>query len=216
MAVVSKRARRSRPAAAKALVAGTYEGTQEVVEAVVAASNRTPAWRAVRAAAVMALAVENTPAAQHEHMRTDEFRTWVEAFTAQGGRMSDIAAEIGMAATRRLSILGGARIEKSEALACAHWAAGLPLPIDLKPEAFAEWFMPRFGGARAVARALGVRETTISDQMRGYEVTSAGRAERLPNVRVVRALDWCWRVGPFSPYGARLPAPAFPGQIVET
>jgi hypothetical protein len=95
--------------------------------------------------------------------------------------------------------------------------AGLPLPCPIDSgEAFSEWFAPRFGTAGPVSRALELNPKFIPERLNGYVVRDGAREARSPGSTLLRALDWVWRVGPYSPYGQRLPSAAFPGQHTET
>lgn len=207
----SKRTGRPRAPAMDRLTANTYVGTREVVDALIKDSSwHPPAWRPVRAAAARALGLRE--AEGHIWMTAEEFGRWLETYTP--GKRGEPLRQVGIARSRRAAILDERMpIKAIEALAIAHYRAGLPVPCELAPEAFEAWFTPRFGYAAAVANVLGVNGRLITEQMRGFAVTSAGRAQRLPDITLVRALDWVWRVGPISPYGATPPGAAYPGQL---
>lgn len=208
----SKRTRRARTPAITNVVAGTYEGTREIVEAVVKESTHVASWRPVRAVAVMAMAGEVVE--RHEWMATAEFTDWFNDF--RRNRRTLVQEQIGMATSRRGAILDGARITKVEALAIAHYRAGLQPPVlPGDTEGFRTWFDAWFGGPMVMNKVLELSRTYINERLSGYAVTSNGRAARLPDVGLIRALDWVLRVGPFSPYGRRLPGTAFPGQKTE-
>lgn len=209
MTVRTKRSGRPRAPAIQRITEGLYVGSKEVIEEIVTESAHVPAWRPVRAAAVRALAVKESV---QPWMWPAEFWHWAGGL--RRGERGVFQSETGIAPARRKAIMHGAPISPSEALAIAHYRAGLPVPIELESAAFETWFMPRFGAARPVARVLCVNPETLTDQMRGYALTSGGRALRKPDITLVRALDWVWRVGPFSPYGDRL-GEAFPGQLKE-
>lgn len=209
--------RRARGPKIKAICDGTFTGTQPLIEALVENSTHAPAWRPVRAAAALGLAAQDPPAG-HVWMTPAEFAAFIERhFPVRSNRAGRLQSELGIARSRRHAILeDGAPVGKAEALACAHYALGLPLPIPPgDTTAFAGWIEPRFGLVSALTAALDVAPRYITSRLKGYEVTSRGRRERLPDAGLIRALDWVWRVGPISPYGRRLPAAAFPGQDTE-
>lgn len=209
----TKRLGRPRLPAIRTVVAGAFEGTQEIVEAVVKESTHLPAWRPVRAAAALALAGEQHRAV-NPWMTTAEFADWVAGFRKNDRGL--IQTAVGIAPSRRKSILDGAPISRTEALAIAHYRAGLPLPLPVGDvAAFGAWVVPRFGPVRALSRTLGLSEDYINDRLNGFDITHSARVIRTPEVSLIRAMDWVWRVGPISPYGRRLPGAAFPGQLQE-
>lgn len=201
---------RPRAPAIEKVCADTYEGTREIVLALVKESTNVPAWRPVRAAALMALGIgENSV-----WMTTEEFAAWIEKnfpMRQRGatGRMMDA---VGFGKARRASLLAGERVRKVEALAMAHYGAGLPLPCPVGDvDAFSTWATEKFGAVRVVNAALELSESYVTDRMRGYDI-NGGRVPREPDALLIRALDWVWRMGAFSPYGQRPGAHPFPQQ----
>lgn len=89
-----------------------------------------------------------------------------------------------------------------EALACAHYAQGLPLPVQPGDVGgFAAWFEERFHGGAGITDWLGVNHNHVSDRCRGFSLRDGRRVDRAPEIDIIRALDWVWRFGPFCPYG---------------
>lgn len=201
------RARRSRPAAIKEATAGTAEGTSDIVAAVIKESTGVPAWRPVRESALMAMAAVDPPKDQ-VWMTTNEFEYFLgEHFQPNTKRAANLASFLGIGKRRRAAMLAGARITKVEAMACAHYATGQLVPLMVGSVAlFEAWITKSFGAAKPLADALGVADSYILDRMKGYAFTRGQRVERVPDVTIIRAIDWVWRVGPFSPYGHRLRA----------
>lgn len=202
---------RPRTPAIEVICAETYEGTREIVDAVVKESMHIPSWRPVRAAALMALGMGEVQV----WMTTEEFTTWLERNFPLRKRSATIglAEAIGIGVRRRATLLAGGAVWKIEALAMAHYAAGLPLPVPVGDvDAFSTWVMQKFGAVRAVTAALDLGPTYVSDRMRGYDINNGGRLVREPEVDIIRALDWVWRMGAFSPYGQRAGAHPFPQQ----
>lgn len=188
--------------------AKTWPGTIEAVEAVVTGSVGVPMWTPARAVALMAL--DPAPAG-HVWMTTEEFAKLSERMGGVKGRAALVRQELAMPKTRRLAILRGERITKVEAMACAHWAAALPMPVapgDVP--AFQAWVAREFGLTNTLGAALDVHTAVIRERMRGYALHAGRRVARLPEAGLIRALDWCRRVGPFSPYGDRLGPHPFP------
>lgn len=212
-----KRTGRPRAPAIDRISSGTLEGTRHIIEAVVKESGTNAAWRPVRAAAIMAMAGKQV-GKDHVWMRTDEFVTWLDLYRRgrHGPRVKLLEQDTGVEPRRSRALVKGAKVTKVEALAFAHVAAGLPPPIPAgQPEVFAAWLYPRFGSAETAADVLDVKPVRLTNQLRGYAIEKGARYERLPKIAVIRALDWCLRVGPFSPWGDRLPLPAYPGQLEE-
>lgn len=215
-----KRSHHSRRPAINRIVAGTFEGTDALVARVVkdSAANM-PSWRAARAGVAMAIA--DAASKDHVWMTTAEFAAWFSRFVAPprpGARLRVSMEEVvGIATHRRRAIMDGARIRKWEALAMAHYAIhGDVLPIAPgDPAAFNAWVTGNFGFVEAIARAVEVEARYISSRMAGYRMVDGQRFARTPEQPIIRALDWVLRVGPYSPYGHRLPAQAFPGQTTE-
>lgn len=203
---------RAKPPAFARVCANTWEGTQPIVEKLVLESTYRPAWRPVRALATMAMAAQTVDHRTHVWMSTAEFQHWHATHFEWRRRGPKLKDELGIAKTRRLALRDGAAVTKIEALAFAHYAAGLPLPCELTPDDLADWFAPRFSASEGVAAVLHMKADTLLAKMRGYAMKAGVRVAREPDVTLLRALDWVWRVGPFSPYGARIPAPVFPGQ----
>lgn len=184
--------------------AKTWPGTADVVAAVVAESVNHRAWQPVRAAALMV--TEANPDG-HVWMTAAEFEACSRPY-----RMAEVAAQTGVTQWRRRAILAGDPVRKVEALAFAHWTAGLPLPVPAgEVEAFAAWVERCFGLTAPVTRALGLRDRDhILDRVRGYTMRSGRRSPRQPEAGLIRAMDWCHRIGPISPYGDRLGPVPFP------
>jgi hypothetical protein len=218
-AMKTKRIGRPRSPAIDAVTGHTALGTREIVEAIVKESGAIPAWRPVRASAVLAMAAAAAPK-DHVWMTCEEFAAFADRFfplQKAGGGVKPLAKHIGVAMKRRRAIIAGEPVRKIEALACAHYAAGLPLPIapgDVR--AFHEWFHGVFGAARAVGIALGISHGYIPERLAGYELAGGARRARSPDEQLIRALDWMRRMGAVSPYGDRLGVPAWPGQAEGT
>lgn len=214
---VPKRTGRPRGPAIKNVVAGSYAGTQEIVERVVKESVGPVSWRPVRAAAAMALALEGA-GAHHCWMTQAEFEAWYLRF-ASGKRahVREVEALVGIGHPRMKRLIAGEAVTKTEALAMAHYAIfGARLPIEAHhAPTFAAWYEAHFAATRTPADTLCVAKAYISDRMRGYGIDHGQRVAREPGVALIRALDWMLRVGPCSPYGVRLGA-AYPGQKTET
>lgn len=187
----------------------TYPGTHDLAESLVNDSMREQAWRPVRA---MAIRARETRAANSglTWMTTEEFNAWMDTFTRY--RRQGACTNVGITAGRRRAIMGGEKITPAEALAVAHFRAGLPLPCDLEAADFKAWFMPRFAGLTAICETLAIKPKTLASYLHGYSIDHGQRIARKPARAVVRALDWVWKVGPFSPYGERPGAPLFPSQ----
>lgn len=210
----TRRTGRPRGPAIRNVVAGTYAGTEEIVTALVRESTHLEAWRPVRAAAMAALIGEEVNAV-HLWMTTAEFSAWLDVHfpPRKKGAKDGLMRELGMTTRRRAAILGGAPITKVEALACAHYATGRAMPVPPRDtEAFSGWVEAQFGATKAICKTLNLGKDYIADRVRGYDSTAHGRMERLPEPDLIRAMDWCLHVGPFSPYGPRIPARAFPSQ----
>lgn len=200
-----------------AAAAGCFIGTGEIMRALATESSGTPAWRPVRAAAILAMAGE--AAKDHVWMTREEFVAFEAVHFPPGKRVkASMIDEIGIGRGRRYRILSeGAPITKIEALAMAHYATIRTLPIPANdPPAFAAWMDANFGSVFPVTETLQLNSKYVYNRARGHEVRGAGRLERLPEAALIRALDWIRRVGPYSPYGDPLPAAPFPKPEEET
>lgn len=210
---------RPRLPAIEHICSNTYLGTNELVEALVAEStNSMKAWRPVRAATVAALSVERSRGTR-TWMTQAEFGAWAQQHFPTGRKTAGLTMEVAVGITkkRRKSILEGSEVTPTEALAMAHFSTlGWARPImPGNAEVFSAWYTPKFGAALPAAMVLEIKDATISDRLRGYALKRGARHERLPEIGLIRALDWLYRVGPFCPYGERPPGAAFPGQEVE-
>lgn len=207
---------RPRKPAILTVVKGAHPGTAELIEALVRESIYGPHWRPIRSAAVMAMAV--SAAGDHVWMTTAEFDAWKAMHfpDRRRGATSGLMRVLDMGKGRLASIRAGSPVKKWEALACAHYALGLPLPIESgNPEVFARWIVETFGATVSIAGAAGLAKDRIADRMSGRELCRGVSVKREPEEAMIRALDWIRRVGPFSPYGQRAQAEAFPGQRVR-
>lgn len=194
-------------------LASAYPGTPDLVDAIVSDSKGLPMWRPVRAATIRAVAQVDA-ASDMVWMFQEEFVDWMESMRVQARRAAGEA--VGIPRGRRRGIIErGERITPPEALAIAHYRAGLKLPAGLEaldPDAFEAWFTPRFGSVMHIHKAISMSRNRLTDAMRGYTIEKGHRIPRTPNVQAIRALDWVWRIGPYSPYGERPHVPLFPGQ----
>lgn len=184
-----------------------WDGTADLVTKVLDSSRPPSGWRVPRAA-LAAAAVDRI------WMTPEQFKDWLLAQEFLAKKRKDpvkpvLALEI---KAQKMDYLRGKRpISKMHALAMAHYAAGLPMPIE--PEdtvAFDHWFTENFGITTGAGEFLDVGQSYIGDRVRGYDITRKGRAERLAGPALIRALDWILRMGPFCPYGAPEPIRPWP------
>lgn len=160
-----------------------------------------PSWRLT--AALNALAGEN----RDVWMTPETFGAFQDRFFPLNGRKGPkIADEIGLSgAQARERRSGRLPVKKYEALSCAHYALGFPIPLTLTDgvadtDDFQAWFAPRFGMTPPVNGWLDLAEHSLAALMRGYQSRGAGRIPRLADAGHLRALDWVWRVGPVVPW----------------
>lgn len=205
------------------LTRGRYADAPALVQATLDESKGVFAWRPVRAAALVALA--EIEAEDRVWMTLEEFAAWRATHRIDDMRFGYIRTReaIGMASSRIKALVAGLKgepvtpISVIEALACAHFSMGLKPPVPAGDvEAFSEWFGPRFGAVEPLARWLKVRGETITDRLRGYDMRDGRRRDRLPEIDMIRAMDWIWRVGPVCPFGIRQPVEIWPGQGVQS
>lgn len=204
------------------LTDGTWTGTEDAVAALVQDSMHKHGWRPVRAATLLTMAELNQRG--RVWMTPEEFKTWVgvaKAVTKQRKEPLAVAQhDLGLTAGRVYDLqrpdrvaLRGLKISKVEALACAHYAMGLPRPVEPgNAEALMEWFAPRFGAVVNVAAFLDVTDAWLGARLRGWMLTRGERRDAPPEGFLVRALDWVYRVGPVCPYGDRPSVDLWPGQ----
>lgn len=182
----------------------------------------TEPWKAAPAAMQKAAALRLTTVG----MTFVQFAEWDEAqrLISRKLRIERPKAKprmlIGMSERRRLAIMRAALppdiadgiigadevapptdITVIEALACAHVALRLPMPIAADDvDAFATWCAERFVQVDEVARCLGVRTDWITDRIRGFDVRGGKREARTPDAGLIRAMDWLRCCGPFNPW----------------
>lgn len=136
-------------------------------------------------------------------MTPAQFSAWSERFFPPRKQIGDaMAREIGIdkgPAKRRRE--GSISVSKHEALACAHYALGFPLPTPAGDvEAFARWFGRHFATANSVNLWLDLSNGFISFRLRGYAMRGEERVSTVPDATLIRALDWVHRVGPVAPW----------------
>lgn len=189
------------------LTKDSWRGTAAMIERIIAESSHVARWTPCRAA-VLSLTCRRdvwmTPAQFGDYLLAQDF------LAKKKGTPKPVDA-LGLKAVKLDYLRGVRAVSKLHALAMAHFAAGLPLPIEAEnTEAFGAWFAQRFGQAAPVTAFLDVSQSYITDRLRGYDITTKGRAERLPSAALLRALDWVLRFGPFSPYGEPVENITFP------
>lgn len=209
---------RAREHLLKAAVGGNaWSDAAELSKSVIAESVGVNCWRPGRAALLQS-------ARDGPWMTAAEFKAWVTYQTVawrKRVRLEGHAAgpppieAIAMANGRKLLLMKGQRsATKIEALAMAHYALGLAQPVPCDAEAFEAWAVERFGSLYPIGEFLGVKGETLVDRCRGYDIRDGVRRPRAPEPDLIRAMDWCWRVGPFCPYGDPTGIPVWPGQEV--
>lgn len=190
------------------LTKDSWRGTAPMIEKVMAESSHAPRWTPTRSAILA-----TTVATGVLWMTPDQFNDFLLAqdFLAKKKGTPKPIDALGLKAVKLDYLRGVRAISKVHALAMAHFAAGLPMPIEPeKTEAFDIWFTTRFGQAAPVTAFLDVAQCYITDRLRGFDITTKGRAVRLPSAALIRALDWVLRFGPFCPYGERVELITFP------
>lgn len=204
---------------------GTYEGTSDLVEILIAESKFAFGWRPARAGLLYALRDCNLPS-DTVYMTPERFAAWVdEAKLVSGARGSKMKPSeiLGLSNHQIRAMAVGHRdvpatgvTSKMIALACAHYSMGLELPVPAgDARALDEWFRLRFGGTDRVVQWLGITAKTLSDRLRGYGIRGNKRYERQPEAFVIRALDWLYTVGPICPFGPKPAVDIWPGQSKE-
>lgn len=206
----------SRANAVALATAGCYAGTTALVQGIVDESKFVSAWRPLRAGAILAAA----HAAPRVWMTRDQFADWITVQSFAARRRGDPvkpAEATGISSHQRLSILRGVRaVEKTEALACAHYAMQLAMPVPAGDvEGFADWCGRTFGAVNEVTKWLDLPGNYITDRMRGFDVRKGVRHEVAPGAGLIRALDWVARVGPICPYGDLPEVETFPPHAGE-
>lgn len=196
-------------------LARTYPGTEELVATIVAESQNHPSWRPGRAGALVALAGLE----EHVWMKADEFASWVDVNSWAARRRKEGITPIqaiGMSPKRKLQIIRGERQAlKVEALACAHYAMRLPVPcLPGDVAGFAAWCGRTFGGTNRLSDFLHIKQETITDRIRGFDIVEGERSARLPEIGLIRAMAWVAHAGPFCPYGDPPDIQVWPGQEV--
>lgn len=136
-------------------------------------------------------------------MTAAQFSEWSERHFPARRRIGDAMEQaVGLskqAARRRRE--GDVKVSKQEALACAHYAMGFPMPAPAGDvEAFSRWFAARFVTAYSVNAWLELGGGAITHCLRGFVLRDGSRFEALPDATLIRALDWVWRVGPVVPW----------------
>lgn len=207
---------------------GTYEGTADLVEILIAESKFAYGWRPVRAAILYALRDMRPDDSDDDtvYLTPEQFQTWLAEAKAlakargDGLKPADVLGLTAFQIRAMASGYGGKEAtgvrSKAIALACAHYAAGMPLPIPAGDAAALDaWFRPRFGGVDRVVQWLGMSKKTLSDRLRGYSLRGEERVTREPEAYLIRALDWLHVVGPVCPYGPKPPVDIWPGQSKE-
>jgi hypothetical protein len=190
------------------LTKDSWQGTAAMIEKVMAESSHARRWTPTRSA-VLATTVANrvlwmTPAQFNDFLLAQDF------LAKKKGTPKPVDA-LGLKAVKMDYLRGARAVTKVHALAMAHFAAGLPMPIEPEnTEAFDQWFTERFGQAAPVTAFLDVSQSYITDRLRGFDITTKGRAVRLPSAALIRALDWVLRFGPFCPYGEPVELFTFP------
>lgn len=205
---MSERPTRARIDIVDKVVRGLWPDAKSLVEVVVEESRGISAWRPGRAALLLS-------AAPRVWMTSGQFYAWLHAqnflHKRTPGAPKPIEA-VGIASRRRLALLkGDAQVTKLEALAMAHYAAGIAPPIE--PDdvpAFSAWVGEKFGASRQLAAFLEVHQSYIQDRVRGFDIQNTRRIPRLPDITLIRAMDWVLRFGPFCPYGEPADVELFP------
>lgn len=196
------------------LALNTQPGTDRLLQAVVDESKGMPTWRPLRAV----MDAELADRAGRIWMTTDQFETWRrEQEILRRRRKDPINAldAVGIGKTRRRTLLHGRdTATRCEALACAHYAGRMEVPIDLEShEAFADLIETYFGGVKRVSAWLGVDHNHMANQMRGFRLNNRKERVATPlDVTIVRGLDWIVRVGAFCPYGEPRSPETFTGK----
>jgi len=170
-------------------------------------ATREPAWRVMRAA----IAHAKKPG---EHMTAVQFAFWLEVNKLVSRRMGLELPHraLNLSKEEPKAYASGRRpVALTLALACAHLHFGLKLPCELTTNDFAAWFTPRFGNAGRISEWLEIKGDRLNDALRGYDLRAEGRAPRLPEPVMVRALDWVARHGPTNPWN-RAEVACFPDE----
>lgn len=204
---------------------GTYEGTGDLVEMIIAESKNVYGWRPGRAALIHAIRDLRHPEAPY--LTPDQFRVWVdEAKALIRARKLDFSSPrhvLGLTPEQYRRITSGkAGIEATGvrsrpiALACAHFQMGLPMPVEPDDHrALSAWFDACFSSSERVAEWMGVDSRTLSNRLRGYSLSGDTRQKQKVEAYWVRALSWLQIMGPVVPYGPKTPTPLWPGQNTE-
>lgn len=184
---------------------GCWEGTPDLVAAVVGESMGFQAWKPARAS------VLHTITKQDVHMTVSEFALWrkLAKGTARILKLPDHPRVALGFSESRYNYLGNAKrsaeknavIKKIEAMACAHYLIGEELPFTT--ETLAAWYWPRFGQLASVADALEITPSWLAENVNGYAIENGERITVTPDPVLMRALAWTWRNGSASPYGER-------------
>ena len=209
--------------ALETLCAGTWDGTDYMVGELVRQSQKKHGWKPARAAMAHGLEASSS---DRVWMTPEEFVTWIGVAKARASRLKlgvgHPRKDLGITDGRMYDLMRpermaqrGLKVRKAEALACAHYALGLPKPVENgDTEAFSAWFQPRFGTQQRITEFLGVKAEWIRERLRGWGVNTEGRrVERKVEGYAIRALDWVWHNGPVCPYGERAPVQVWPGQV---
>lgn len=204
---------------------GTYEGTGDLVEILIAESKHAYGWRPGRAGLLYALRESRLSAADDDtvYMTPERFETWLKEAKAISKARGDglTVNEILGLTTRQIKAMKSglnnrpARgvTSRAIALACAHYTMGLEMPVPAEDwRALDAWYRPRFGGTDRVIRWMRVNEKTLADRLRGYSLRGEERVAMEPEAYWVRALDWLYTVGPVCPYGEKPAVDIWPGQ----
>lgn len=192
---------------------GCWEGTRDMVGAVVHESRNRTSWKPHRAA--LAHVMAGQPGV---HMLPSEFFLWrkmARKLARLLGREETPMDDIGFT-THRYNDLGsesrtkrrGLVISRIEALACAHYVLGFEKPCD--PAGLKDWFWPRFGAMTHICAWLDTDPTEFSGQIEGSYVKDGVRQQVVASGALIRALDWVHRFGPVCPYGERPDVVTFP------
>lgn len=210
---MTSRPQKSRASLLATVTVGLYQDAARILEAVMQESKFVFAWRPVRAAALRVMADLEQP--DRIWMTQEEFARWVkdQDTMARRRKLGEKPLEsVGISPYIKMQILRGNRaISKVEALAMAHYAHYRPVPIPAgDSDAFSDWMASSFGAVEAVTSWLGLRADYMTDRMRGFDIVQGKRQERLPDVTLIRALDWVLTMGPFCPYGQPSAVDFFP------
>lgn len=191
------------------LAENKWPDTSDLVDSIFEESTRGYAWRPKRAA------IAHAEAFSVCWMKPEEFTHWLIAGRASARKLRVPLPHVALSLNRDAvgDYQAGRRsVPKITALACAHWAFNLT-PPTFEDESFDQWFAVRFGEATKIEEWLNMARGLLPDYLRGFEIRSGSRVDKIPHPTLIRALDWVWRKGPFVPYGERAPE-VFPGQVV--